>query len=106
MKSVIALALVGATAAAYVPVDIMDPSLLDYQYMQYAALFNKHTHSLAEYNMRMHEFGKTQAFIAEFNKRLDTHFLGHNAYSDWTDEERHSFLSNGLAQALRDPVHM
>ena len=64
--------------------------------MQFAALFNKHTHSLSEYNSRMQEFGKTQTYIAEFNAKLDTHFLGHNAYSDWTDAERDEFLSSGI----------
>ena len=33
--------------------DLQDTTLLDYQYMQYTALFNKHTHSLSEYNDRM-----------------------------------------------------
>lgn len=59
-------------------------------------MFNKHTHSISEYEKRMLEFGKTQKFIAEYNKKLDTNFTGHNAYSDWTDDERAEFLSNGI----------
>jgi len=74
--------------------------------MQYSALFNKHTHSLAEYNDRMVQFGKTQKFITEWNAKMTTHFLGHNAYSDWTDDERSEFLSSGIAGHLRDHQHM
>ena len=54
----------------------------------------------------MHEFGKTQTYIAEFNAKLDTHFLGHNAYSDWTDAERDEFLSSGIVGDLKDHHHM
>jgi hypothetical protein len=69
-------------------------------------MFNKHTHTLCEYNERMTEFGKTQKFIAEFNAKMDTHFLGHNAYSDWTDDERAEFLSSGIVGQLKDHHHM
>ena len=61
MKFSIALALAAATGYAE---DLQKTSVTDYQYMQYAALFNKHTHSLDEYNTRMLEFGKTQKYIA------------------------------------------
>ena len=37
---------------------------------------------------------------------MSTHFLGHNAYSDWTDEERSEFLSSGLVGQLKDHHHM
>jgi len=93
MKFAIAVA-VAATCA--IAADLQATSVLDFQYMQYAALFNKHTHSLDEYNQRMKEFGKTQMIIVDYNAKMDTHFLGHNAYSDWTDEERSEFLSSGL----------
>lgn len=33
---------------------------------------------------------------------MQSHFLGHNAYSDWTDEERAEFLSSGIVSELRD----
>lgn len=56
MKFAIAVAVAATCAFA---ADLQDTSVLDYQYMQYAALFNKHTHALDEYNKRMHEFGKT-----------------------------------------------
>lgn len=103
MKFTIALAAVAAMVAAK---DLQQTSLLDYQYMQYAALFNKHTHSLSEYNDRMKEFGKSQKFIADWNAKLTSHFLGHNAYSDWTDAERDEFLSSGLVAQLKDHDHM
>ena len=74
--------------------------------MQYTALYNKHTHSLAEYNDRMMHFGKTQKMISDFNAKMESHFLGHNAYSDWTDDERAEFLSNGLIGTLKDHEHM
>jgi hypothetical protein len=56
MKFAIALAAVAAVVSAK---DLQLTSQLDYQYMQYSALFNKHTHSLSEYNDRMLQFGKT-----------------------------------------------
>ena len=37
---------------------------------------------------------------------MTSHFLGHNAYSDWTDEERSEFLSSGLVGQLKDHDHM
>ena len=100
MKYTIALAT--AALSGVLARNMQTDSQIDYQYMQYAALFNKHTHSLKEYNDRMMQFGRTQKYIAEFNAKLKSHFLGHNAYSDWTDEERAEFLSNGLTGQLKD----
>ena len=104
MKSTVALQL--AVMSGVIARDLQTTSLVDYQYMQYAALFNKHTHSLQEYNDRMMQFGETQKFISEFNAQHHTHFLGHNAYSDWTDEEREEFLSNGIIVTLQDHENM
>ena len=53
MKYVLAMAM---TAIAAFAKDLQDTTLLDYQYMQYAAQFNKHTHSLSEYDDRMKQF--------------------------------------------------
>ena len=103
MKFVIAVA---AAATCALAKTLQTPSSLDYQYLQFASLFNKHTHSLDEYNDRMTEFGKTQKFIADHNAKMDTHFLGHNAYSDWTDEERAEFLSSGIVGELKDHEHI
>lgn len=102
MKFAIALSVVATCALGR---DFHETSMLDYQYMQYCALFNKHAHDLEEYNKRMLEFGKTQKFIAQYNQKHDTHFLGHNAYSDWTDEERDHFLSSGIVGHLKDHEH-
>ena len=103
MKFASALSLFASLALSK---DLQETSLLDYQYMQYTALYNKHTHSLAEYNDRMMHFGKTQKMISDFNAKMESHFLGHNAYSDWTDDERAEFLSNGLIGTLKDHEHM
>ena len=43
MKFALALTLSASFALGK---NLQDPVLLDYQYMQYTALFNKHTHSL------------------------------------------------------------
>ena len=102
MKFAIALSVAATCALGR---DLHETSMLDYQYMQYCALFNKHAHDLEEYNKRMLEFGKTQKFIAQYNQKHDTHFLGHNAYSDWTDEERDHFLSSGIVGHLKDHEH-
>lgn len=56
MKFAIALSVVAGSAYARGSVDT---SVLDYQYMQYCALFNKHAHDMHEYDKRMLEFGKT-----------------------------------------------
>ena len=102
MKFAIALSFAASFALGR---DLHETSMLDYQYMQYCALFSKHAHDLEEYNKRMLEFGKTQKYIAQFNMKHDTHFLGHNAYSDWTDEERAHFLSTGIVGHLKDHEH-
>ena len=64
MKFAIALSVAATCALGR---DLHETSMLDYQYMQYCALFNKHAHDLEEYNKRMLEFGKTQKFIAQYN---------------------------------------
>lgn len=66
MKFALALSVAAACGIAK---ELQSTSQLDYQYMQYTALFNKHTHSLPEYNDRMQQFGKTQKYIAEFNAK-------------------------------------
>ena len=103
MKFAIALSVAAGFASAR---SAVDTSVLDYQYMQYCALFNKHAHDMHEYDHRMLEFGKTQKFISTFNQKHDTHFLGHNAYSDWTDDERAHFLSSGIVGHLNDHDHV
>ena len=37
---------------------------------------------------------------------MGSHFLGHNAYSDWTDDERKEFLSSGMVNEIKDHGHM
>lgn len=104
MKFAIALS-VAATCAFSKP--LVEPSITDFQYMQYTALFNKHAHSLHEFETRMHEFAETHKYITAHNAATtNTHFVGHNAYSDWTDDERTHFLSGGLVDTLKDHDHI
>jgi len=79
MKSFIALALVGAATA-------LDD--VTFKFMQYLSRQNKSYASLEEFNMRLSNFAKIDAFIQEWNAGEHTSRVAHNFLSDWTDEEK------------------
>ena len=80
MKSLVMSALVGAAAA-------FDDSLVNF--MKYLSQQNKSYSSLEEFNMRLANFAKTDEFIEKWNANGDnTSTVGHNFFSDMTNEER------------------
>lgn len=55
----------------------------------YTAKFSKQYKTQAEREFRMELFGKIDKYIENWNSQEGrTHTLAHNAFSDWTDEER------------------
>ena len=80
MRNLVISALVGA-AAAY------DDTTVNF--MKYLSQQNKSYSSLAEFNMRLANFAKTDEFINKWNAIWDnTSTVGHNFFSDMTNEER------------------
>ena len=68
-------------------------------------MFSKNYHSLSEYNHRLENFKHTAEMLHDLDEYLTEHGhntqrVAHNAYSDWTDEERAEFLTYGLATGL------
>jgi len=80
MRSLVISALVGA-AAAY------DDTTVNF--MKYLSQQNKSYGSLEEFNMRLANFARTDEFILKWNADGDnTSTVGHNFFSDMTNEER------------------
>ena len=68
-------------------------------------MFSKNYHSLSEYNHRLENFKHTAEMLHDLDEYLTEHGhntqrVAHNAYSDWTDDERAEFLTYGLATGL------
>ena len=60
-----------------------------YKYMEYMSRFGKSHVSIEEFNMRLANFQRTDAFIQEWNSdSTNTAVLGHNHFSDWTSDEK------------------
>jgi len=80
MKSFVISALFGAVAA-------FDDTLA--KFMRYLSKQNKSYISIQEFNMRLAHFAKTDEFIEKWNANGDkTSTVGHNFFSDMTNEER------------------
>lgn len=54
----------------------------------------------------MVQFAKTELALHDLNEHLKTSKVSHNAFSDWTDEERDSYLSVGLHNDLRTEAYI
>ena len=104
--AVVGLGAIAAIASAQQTIVNQEDSAMDYAYMMYLARFNKSHRSLTEYNLRMHEFQKTQDALKHLNDSHSTSIVGNNVYSDWTDDERLNHLSFGLSEDRRDHKHM
>jgi len=76
MKSFAALALIGVASA-------LDD--VTFKFMKYLSRQNKSYASLTEFNMRLSNFAKIDAFIQEWNaNKENTSSVAHNFLSDWT----------------------
>ena len=80
MKHSIILALVAVASA-------VDTNT--FRYMEYMSKYNKSPDTVEEFNLRLANFLKIDAFIQEWNADLtNTHRVGHNNFSDRTAEEK------------------
>jgi hypothetical protein len=60
-----------------------------YKYIAYISKFGKSHATIQEFNMRLENFLVTDTFIQEWNSDpSNTSTLGHNAFSDWTTDEK------------------
>ena len=86
MKTYLALALAGVTSANAV-------SDMDLKFINYMAVHNKLYTSIEDYMMRFEIFSEAEAAIKANEADSDsTHSMGHNMFSDWTDEEFKSII--------------
>jgi C1A family cysteine protease len=73
----------------------------DYQFMKYITEFGKHYGTKAEYNYRLDLFKDELVHIAAHNSsNEETHELGINHMSDWSEEEYNNLL--GYKPSLRN----
>jgi KDEL-tailed cysteine endopeptidase len=84
MKSFI-LAAVASSAMAL--------SEIESAFLGYITEQGKSYSTVAEYEMRLRTFAVKHAYIQEHNKLGESYKLGHNKFSDWTDEEYSSILT-------------
>jgi len=80
MKSFVALALAGAASAT-----LMDS--VDYEFMKYITAHNKRYATKEEFDLRKELFKNTSQVIAEHNAKNLSSKMGHNKFSDWTEDE-------------------
>ena len=59
----------------------------DMEFMKYVSKFNKRYGTIEEFAFRSDLFRKAAQEIEEFNARETGSTMGHNEFSDWTDEE-------------------
>ena len=65
---------------------------IDTAFVRHCAKFNKLYSNTHEFKMRKANFAATDKFINEFNASGKTSKVGHNQFSDWTQEEYESIL--------------
>lgn len=84
MRVLIASALVAATMAK---------EDMTHAFLKWATKHGKEYKSLAEFEFRLIQFIRTHSEIAKFNHSNGTSTVGHNKFSDWTEEEWKAFLN-------------
>jgi hypothetical protein len=84
MRSFIAIALASAVSATWES---------ESDFMSYITQFGKSYKTLDEYMLRFKHFARNHAYIIEHNLTEPSYYLGHNQFSDWTDEEYSSILT-------------
>ena len=93
IKSFSALAILGAASAN---------EAHTFKYMQFLSKQNKSYSSLDEFNMRLQHFIEIDQFVEEWNSNSEnTHVVGHNYLSDWTQAEK-DIISGKAGAALRN----
>ena len=62
------------------------------EFVNYTARFNKAYEEMKEYAVRQERFLHYNKLISEHNATKTNFVLGHNRFSDWTDEEYEAIL--------------
>lgn len=65
----------------------------DVPFLDYITEFGKHYVDHVEFKARYSNFMNTHKIILEHNAKEASFFLGHNQFSDWSDEEYTNFLT-------------
>lgn len=73
-----------------------------FDFINYVTEYGKHYGTKAEYEYRLNLFKQTDAHINGHNSKNETHTLGHNHMSDWSEEEYRNLL--GYKPELRKGV--
>ena len=95
MKTFISIALAGAASAAVVENDL--------KFMNYMSKFSKVYTTVEEYATRLALFLEREIIINESNAdEANTYTLGHNNFSDWTDEEYKAILGGIPLERLEE----
>ena len=90
MKSIIAALAIFATQTAALEVT----GELERKFVQWASEHNKEYHSLLEFGQRLQHWLKQEMDIQRVNNTPgETVILGHNKFSDWSDEEYKAMLN-------------
>jgi len=85
MRSFFALALAGVVASKTITAQ-------DFEFMKYITSFNKRYETREEFDMRKELFKQAAVEIVEHNMGNNTSTMGHNQFSDWTDEEYNGMM--------------
>jgi C1A family cysteine protease len=67
-------------------------STVEFEYMNYMAMFNKSHQDVETFNFRNENFQSTNAFIKEHNATESSYKVGHNQFSDWSAVEYKQLL--------------
>jgi hypothetical protein len=65
---------------------------VEFEYMNYMAMFNKQHTDVEMFQVRLENFQFVDAFIKEHNATNATYTAGHNQFSDWSEAEYKSIL--------------
>ena len=83
MKAFAAAATIGAASA----IDVMT-----LKYMNHLAKFGKIIKDVEEFEERFGHFAKFDEFVTEHNAEGHNYTVGHNQFSDWSQDEYKSLL--------------
>jgi hypothetical protein len=83
MKSFIIATLVASTLAL---------SEVESSFLSFISEYERNYGSLEEYGLRLAQFVRTHRAIEEHNASESSFKLGHNQFSDWTQEEYRAIL--------------
>ena len=84
MRSFICTALLGCAMAI---------SEIESTFLGYLTQYGKSYSTVEEYDARLRNFAVHHQFIQEHNKEGHAYKVGHNKFSDWTDEEYKALLT-------------